>query len=392
MTEIVYRALTELKELPNNPRKITKEALETLKKSIKHNPDYFEARPIILSDRTGELVIIAGNQRYKAAKELGLDQVPTVTLKHLTEEREREIIIRDNVSNGDWDIEILEKDWKIKELDEWGVPLGDGFDKDYADFVDKFETKKTTDDCYTPPAVFDAVEKWVRKQYKIPDTTKTLRPFKPGGDYQAEDYSGDVVVIDNPPFSIASEINKWYIAHGVKFFLFCNGLTSLKISVKTQLTFLPVFAGITYENGACINTCFITNMDNENIALRCSGSLLKAIDDVQPSEAKSLAKYIRPNNLKIATDFSVVPRLGGEEIFTRDCIEPVTKACGEEIFGGAVLVSDRVAKKLDDAKKEYAEQSLEKRKSTDGYREIKLTPEELQIVKKLNAAEQKEVK
>lgn len=130
MTEIIYRKLTELKELPNNPRKITKEALETLKKSIKHNPDYFEARPIILSDRTGELVIIAGNQRYKAAKELGLNQVPTVTLKHLTEEREREIIIRDNVSNGDWDLEILQKDWDSVKLGDWGLSFLSGDEED----------------------------------------------------------------------------------------------------------------------------------------------------------------------------------------------------------------------------------------------------------------------
>lgn len=125
MTEIIYRKLTELKELPNNPRKITKEALETLKKSIKHNPDYFEARPIILSDRTGELVIIAGNQRYKAAKELGLDQAPTVTLKHLTEEREREIIIRDNVSNGDWDWDALANEWDEIQLVNWGLEIKD---------------------------------------------------------------------------------------------------------------------------------------------------------------------------------------------------------------------------------------------------------------------------
>ncbi len=390
MTGVVTTKLKikDIKPNPGNPRVITSGEFKKLVQSLKNFPEMIEAREIVVNT---DHVILGGNMRYRAAVEAGAAELP-VKVVDWDEKKQREFVIRDNVSNGDWDLEILEQDWKNKELDDWGVPLGDGFDKDYADFVDKFETKKTTDDCYTPPAVFDAVEKWVRKQYKIPDTTKTLRPFKPGGDYQAEDYSGDVVVIDNPPFSIASEINKWYIAHGVKFFLFCNGLTSLKISVKTRLTFLPVFARIIYENGANINTCFITNMDNENIALRCSSSLVKAIDDAQPSEAKELAEYMRPNNLKIATDFSVVSRLGGEEIFTRDCVEPVTKACGVQIFGGAVLVSDRIAKKLDDAKKEYAEQSLEKRKSTDGYREIKLTPEELQIVKKLNATEQKEVK
>lgn len=121
--KIIYRKLTELKKLPNNPRTIKKDDMERLKKSIKDNPDYFEARPIILSNRTGDLVILAGNQRYEAAKALGLDEVPTFLLEGLTEAREREIIIRDNVSNGDWDMDALANEWDTQELDDWGLNL-----------------------------------------------------------------------------------------------------------------------------------------------------------------------------------------------------------------------------------------------------------------------------
>lgn len=121
--EILYRALGELKKLPNNPRTIKKDDMERLKKSIKDNPDYFEARPIILSNRTGELVILAGNQRYEAAKALGLDKVPTFLLEGLTEAREREIIIRDNVSNGEWDMDALANEWDTQELTDWGVDI-----------------------------------------------------------------------------------------------------------------------------------------------------------------------------------------------------------------------------------------------------------------------------
>ena len=121
--EILYRALGELKKLPNNPRTIKKDDMERLKKSIKDNPDYFEARPIILSNRTGELVILAGNQRYEAAKALGMDKVPTFLLEGLTEAREREIIIRDNVSNGDWDMDALANEWDTQELTDWGVDI-----------------------------------------------------------------------------------------------------------------------------------------------------------------------------------------------------------------------------------------------------------------------------
>ena len=93
-----YRKLTELHKLENNPRTIKDASFKSLCKSIQDNPDYFEARPVILSDRTGKLVIIAGNQRYDAAKHLNLKKIPTHLLQGLTEEREQEIIIRDNVA------------------------------------------------------------------------------------------------------------------------------------------------------------------------------------------------------------------------------------------------------------------------------------------------------
>lgn len=121
--QVEYRAIADLKELPGNPRTIKKDQFEKLKQSIKDNADYFEARPIILSDRTGELVILAGNQRYKAAKAIGLKEVPTILLPNLTEEREKEIIIRDNVENGDWDWDALANSWDASLLDDWGVDL-----------------------------------------------------------------------------------------------------------------------------------------------------------------------------------------------------------------------------------------------------------------------------
>lgn len=118
-----YRKLSELHELPGNPRTIKKNQFEKLKKSLTDNADYFEARPIILSNRTGELIIIAGNQRYKAAKAIGLTEVPTILLEGLTEEREREIVIRDNVENGDWDMDALANEWNAQDLMDWGVEL-----------------------------------------------------------------------------------------------------------------------------------------------------------------------------------------------------------------------------------------------------------------------------
>ena len=73
---------------------------------------------------------------------------------------------------------------------------------DYDGFVEKFKPKKTTDDCYTPPAVYDAVLQYVREKYNIDDDVPIVRPFYPGGDYENYDYPEGCVVVDNPPFSI----------------------------------------------------------------------------------------------------------------------------------------------------------------------------------------------
>lgn len=121
--QVIYRPLSELHELPGNPRTIKKDQFEKLKKSLQNNADYFEARPIILSNRTGQNIILAGNQRYKAAKAIGMEQVPTILLEGLTEEREREIVIRDNVENGDWDMDMLANAWDANDLLDWGVEL-----------------------------------------------------------------------------------------------------------------------------------------------------------------------------------------------------------------------------------------------------------------------------
>jgi len=120
---MTYRKLTELKKLAGNPRIIKDKQFKTLCDSIRDNPDYFEARPLILSNRTGELVIIAGNMRYEAARAVKLAEVPTFLIEGLTEVREREIVVRDNISNGEWDMEALANEWNELPLSEWGVTI-----------------------------------------------------------------------------------------------------------------------------------------------------------------------------------------------------------------------------------------------------------------------------
>lgn len=83
--------------------------------------------------------------------------------------------------------------------------------KTYKEFVDKFKPKKTTDDCYTPDAIYKAVKDWAIKEMDWGRTV--VRPFWPGGDYENFDYPTGCVVIDNPQFSILSKIVKFYEDH-----------------------------------------------------------------------------------------------------------------------------------------------------------------------------------
>lgn len=118
-----YRKLAGLKRLEGNPRTVKDKAFRDLCESLRKNRRFFEARPLILSDRTGDLVIIAGNMKADAAKAIGLDEVPTELISGLTEEQEREIVVRDNAHAGEWDFDVLAEGWGDLPLAEWGVPI-----------------------------------------------------------------------------------------------------------------------------------------------------------------------------------------------------------------------------------------------------------------------------
>ena len=127
----------------------------------------------------------------------------------------------------------------------------------YEEFTAKFEPKKTTDDCYTPPEVYGCVLDWAHREYGF-DLAKVARPFYPGGDYEREEYPEGCTVVDNPPFSILSRIVKHYQERGVGFFLFAPTLTCMGIRNCCKVV---VGAGVTYANGASVNTSFVTNLD-----------------------------------------------------------------------------------------------------------------------------------
>ena len=113
----------QIPDVPKNPRFIKSERYEKLKKSLEDNPEMLSARELLVYNYDGELIVIGGNMRLRAAKELGFKQLPCKILDDLTPEQIRAYVIKDNVSFGSDDFESLANEWDSIELEEWGMEL-----------------------------------------------------------------------------------------------------------------------------------------------------------------------------------------------------------------------------------------------------------------------------
>ena len=112
--------ISEVKLNPNNPRLIKDDKFKKLVQSIKDFPEMLEIRPIVVND---DMIILGGNMRYKACKEAGLKEIPIIKASNLSEEKQREFLIKDNVSGGEWDWDMLANEWDEMELKNWGVDI-----------------------------------------------------------------------------------------------------------------------------------------------------------------------------------------------------------------------------------------------------------------------------
>ena len=240
--------------LPANPREWTDHELKRLAKSLKETPELAEARGCIVVPFGSRFVVLGGNLRLAAAKHLKWPDIMCAVIPEDTPVAKlKEIVLKDNSSFGSWDLSMLRADWSDVDFGDWGIsvnwdtagPEPDASvsqtpqeeiermrrefeermergeiseeDEEYQEFLEKFKLKKTTDDCYTPAPVYDAVARYVEETYGI-SRDKFVRPFYPGGDYVNESYPEGCVVVDNPPFSIMAEILRFYDSKGIKFF------------------------------------------------------------------------------------------------------------------------------------------------------------------------------
>lgn len=117
-TELVK--IGDVKTNPNNPRTLKDDKFKKLVKSIQEFPEMLEIRPIVVND---DMVVLGGNMRLKACKEAGLKEIHIIKASNLTEDQQKQFIIKDNVGFGEWDWDMLANEWNAEELEEWGLDL-----------------------------------------------------------------------------------------------------------------------------------------------------------------------------------------------------------------------------------------------------------------------------
>ena len=121
--------LSTIKPNPNNPRLVKDDKFLKLVESIKQfGEKMMPLRPMVVDENN---ILLGGNMRYKALKELNYKEVPESWIKQasdLTEEEKKEFIIKDNIGFGIWDWDALANEWDAEELEAWGLDIP-GFDE-----------------------------------------------------------------------------------------------------------------------------------------------------------------------------------------------------------------------------------------------------------------------
>ena len=358
--------LTKLRPYERNAKIHGQSQVEKIKASIQ---EFGFLSPCLIDS---DYNIIAGHGRVAAAKELGLTKVPCVFIEGLTEEQRRAYILADNklTELGEWDMEIANQELFDLKLGDFDVEItgfempGDWFEDrerfdrsrqegndEYNEFLDKFEEPKTTDDCYTPDNIYDVIASRVEKKYKV-NRKNFVRPFYPGGDYQAEKYAKGSIVVDNPPFSILAEIVDFYVEKKQPFFLFCPGVSTLGYTTREGVAAVCTFCTITYENGAKVSTSFLTNLEPPDVVALSDPELFELVDkknsENEAGMHKSMPKYDYPLNCITSAKLGYLSKYGQNFIIKRNesFFVRALDAQREEdraIFGGGLLLSERAA-------------------------------------------------
>jgi hypothetical protein len=130
-------SISKLKLNPDNPRSITQDKFRKLVKSLRDFPAMKEIRELVVDEN---YVVLGGNMRLRALKEIGEKKATVKIAEGLSDEQKREFIIKDNASFGEWDFDVLANTWSIHPLKDWGVDLPN-FDMELIDNSGEEDTR-----------------------------------------------------------------------------------------------------------------------------------------------------------------------------------------------------------------------------------------------------------
>jgi len=189
----VKKKIAQIKVNPNNPRLIKDDKFAKLVQSIKDFPEMLDIRPIVVNS---DMVILGGNMRFKACKEAGLKEIPVIIADNLSEAQQREFLIKDNVSGGEWDWTLLAQEWDTEQLNDWGLDAPDfSADQELEAVEDDFDVVVPE----TPKTVMGDLYEIGQHRLLCGDSTQTDTFAK-----LFENQLADLVVTD-PPYNVSYE-------------------------------------------------------------------------------------------------------------------------------------------------------------------------------------------
>ena len=161
-------SISSIKENDANPRFINKHKFQKLVNSVKEFPEMLSLRPIVVDK---DNIILGGNMRYKACKEIGLKEVYIIQADDLDEKKAQEFIIKDNVGFGEWDWDILANTFDNVELKDWGLDVWQPEEAIDYSVLDEIDLEEKIDNLY------DQTKKSVILEYPTEEYEKDVRPY-----------------------------------------------------------------------------------------------------------------------------------------------------------------------------------------------------------------------
>ncbi len=221
--------VSEIKLNPNNPRLIKDDKFKKLVQSIKDFPEMANIRPVVLNK---DYIILGGNMRFRAMKAAGWKEIP-VTIVDLPEDKQREFVIKDNVSGGEWDWELLANEWDTEQLDDWGLDLPKDMQEEPE--IEEDEAPEVSEEA--PKSKLGEIYQLGNHRVMCGDST-----HKTNIELLMNGKKVDMVFTD-PPYGIGYEYNQHKDVQGREYEIFCDKWFEI---LKSKSNFLFISTGWKY--------------------------------------------------------------------------------------------------------------------------------------------------